>query len=132
MKSIKPGRGPSAMGVVGSVVAILFGIIWMFAASSIGAPPFFILFGFIFIGVAIIQGIFHYKNATSKNRMSLLDITDGNEEPDPLNKYFNRSSNYEHLTLEEENDLNFCPYCGNKVIDSAHKFCAKCGKEVRG
>ena len=30
MKSIKPGRGPSMMGGISSVAAVLFGVIWTF------------------------------------------------------------------------------------------------------
>ena len=48
MKSIKPGRGPSAMGAMGSIVAAVFGLIWTGAAVSMGAPIFFPLFGVVF------------------------------------------------------------------------------------
>ena len=40
MKSIKPGRGPSAMGAMGSIIAVIFGIFWTIAAASMGAPFF--------------------------------------------------------------------------------------------
>lgn len=33
--------------------AVVFGIIWMILASSIGAPGFFLLFGLLFVGIAI-------------------------------------------------------------------------------
>ena len=36
-----------------ALIAIIFGIVWMMTASSIGAPGFFSLFGFIFIAVAV-------------------------------------------------------------------------------
>ena len=49
MKSVKPGRGPSAMGAVGSVIAVIFGIFWTITAASMGAPFFFPLFGVLFI-----------------------------------------------------------------------------------
>lgn len=42
MKSIKPGRGPSAMGAAGSIIAAVFGLIWTGAAVSMGAPIFFL------------------------------------------------------------------------------------------
>lgn len=35
MKSIKPGRGPSGMAFIGSIVAVVFGILWIIVASSI-------------------------------------------------------------------------------------------------
>ena len=68
MKSIKPGRGPSMMGGIGSVAAVLFGVIWTFAAASMGAPFFFPLFGLVFIGVGIANAVYSFKNATGDNR----------------------------------------------------------------
>lgn len=99
----------------------------------------FPLFGFVFIGIGIANTVFHYKNATSKNRMSLLDITDEREEPDPLNVRFNgnRSSSTSQST-EEDGNVNdsvrkyqgdFCPFCGTKVQDD-FDFCPKCGKDI--
>ena len=67
MKSIKPGRSHSMMGVVMSIAMGLFGILWTSVAFSMGAGPF-ALFGVIFIGIAAAQGVLHYKNATGKNR----------------------------------------------------------------
>ena len=57
MKSIKPGRGPSAMGAFGSVIVGIFGVIWTIGAANMGAPPFFVLFGVVFILMAIVQAI---------------------------------------------------------------------------
>lgn len=123
MKSIKPGRGPSALGAAGSIGAVIFGVFWTIMAFSITRDSpipmvgtIFPLFGLVFIGIGIANAVFHYKNATSKNRMSLLDITDGEEEPDPLNVRFGEKG-------------HFCPYCGAKV-EAAFKFCPKCGKEM--
>ena len=48
-------------------------------------------FGVIFIVIAIAQAVYHFKNAASKNRFSAFDITDSNEEPDPLNQRFHAS-----------------------------------------
>jgi DNA-directed RNA polymerase subunit RPC12/RpoP len=54
---------PSSIGsMVGGVIAILFGIIWMGFASSLNAPAFFPLFGLVFIGAAI----FGMINGTAK------------------------------------------------------------------
>lgn len=133
MKSIKPGRGPSAMGSMGSVFAGIFGIVWIGAAASMGAPPFFILFGVIFVIMAIVQAIYHFKNATGRNRMSVFDITE--HEPDPLDRYVRQAEgtsteNRDSLT-REDSAVQYCPYCGNKVSDESHRFCAKCGRELR-
>lgn len=134
MKSIKPGRGPSAMGAVGSVAAAIFGVFWTIATASMGAPTFFVLFGFIFIGLAIAQGIYHYKNATGKNRMSILDITEAHEEPDPLDQYFKGTRMNDinsEIDANQEPKFEYCPFCGNKVIKESYKFCPKCGEEIR-
>ncbi|WII40001.1 zinc ribbon domain-containing protein [Paenibacillus thiaminolyticus] len=124
MKSIKPGRGPSAMEAIGSIAAGVFGVIWTFAAANMGAPIFFVLFGIVLVGLAVIQGIYHFKNAAGTNRMSLFDITDDQSEPDPLENMMNRKQDM------NANELNYCPYCGNKIIDDSYKFCSKCGNEM--
>lgn len=133
MKSIKPGRGPSAMGAVGSVVAIIFGIFWTIKASSMGAPIFFPLFGIMFIGIGIVQFIYNYKNATGKNRMSVYDITDEREESDPFDRFVSGKDEKKHTPKPggtSENKFNYCPYCGNGM-DEGFKFCPSCGKEVK-
>src|SRR5690554_4902259 len=133
MKSIKPGRGTSAMVAIGSVAVGIFGIIWTIGAASMRAPTFFVFFGIVFVGLAIVQGIYHYKNATGANRMSLLDITDNHEEPDPLNEYFNTSKDNQIFDEQYNNEdhVNYCPFCGAKVNDESYKYCSKCGKEIR-
>lgn len=133
MRSIKPGRGPSSMGAVGSIGAGLFGVLWTIGAAQMGAPVFFVGFGIIFVGIAIAQGIYHYKNATGKNRMSLMDITEGNEEPDPLDTYLRTSASSASQSVEShttENKTSYCPYCGSKVANEAYQFCPSCGKNL--
>ena len=83
MRSVKPGRGPSAMGAFGSAVGVIFGVIWTGAAASMGAPPFFLAFGVLFIIVGIVQALDNYKHATGENRFSAFDVTEDGEEPDP-------------------------------------------------
>jgi hypothetical protein len=128
MRSIKPGRGPSAMGALGSVAVGIFGVFWTIGAASMGAPPLFTVFGIVFVVMAIIQGLFHMKNATGKNRMSTFDITENHEETDPLNRYFGSN---QQQTEEHREEVSYCPYCGNKKIDTEHQYCAKCGKELK-
>ncbi|MGL5540653.1 MAG: DUF7577 domain-containing protein [Erysipelotrichaceae bacterium] len=125
MKSVKPGRAPSAMGATGSIIAIIFGIFWMFFAASIGAPDFFVMFGLLFVGVAIVQFVYHYKNATSKNRFSVVDITDESEEEDPWNA---RMRNGEPSSASSPKDVKYCPFCG-AAMDPSFRYCPKCGKE---
>lgn len=47
---------PSAFASVsGGIVAIVFGVVWLGMASSLGAPVFLPLFGLVFIGIAIVM-----------------------------------------------------------------------------
>ena len=55
MKSIKPGRGPSMMGGLGSIFAGVFGVIWTMAAVQMGAG-IFALFGVVFINLKMPPG----------------------------------------------------------------------------
>ena len=129
MKSIKPGRGPSMMGGIVSIAIGIFGVIWTIGAASIGGG-FFALFGVVFIVIAVVQAVYHFKNATNKNRYSSFDIVDGNEEPDPLNQRYGESARqYEPLAGEGEEKSEFCPYCGTKVGDD-YVFCNSCGKRL--
>ena len=125
MKSIKPGRGPSMMGGIGAIFAAVFGVIWMIAALSMGAPPLFAAFGVIFIAMAIVNAVYHIKNATGKKRYSAFDITEDGEENDPLNERFGDSQK----KTESGEKAQFCPYCGTKA-EATFLYCTKCGKEL--
>ena len=111
MKSVKPGRGPSMMGGVASVFAVVFGIIWMGGAASMGAPGFFLLFGVAFIGIGVVNAVYSFKNAAGENRYSAYDIVDSDEEAGETGK------------------LAYCPYCGAK-LGEGFSFCGKCGKAL--
>lgn len=127
MKSIKPGRGPSAMGAWGAVVAVVFGIFWTIAAAGMGAPAIFPIFGVLFILTGIGVGVYHFKNATGKNRYSAFDITEEGEEPDPLEQRFGRPE--AHDAADGQTADGFCPYCGAPA-DAGYAFCRKCGKQL--
>lgn len=127
MKSIKPGRGPSAMNAVGGIIAGIVGVIWTISAASMGAPPAFIIFGVIFIIMAIIQGIYHAMNATGKHRMSVYDITE--HEPDPLDPTSRQTT--KQANQIQVKHVQYCPYCGQHIADEAHMFCSSCGSQVR-
>ena len=125
MKSIKPGRGPSAMGGFAAIAAAAFGIIWIIAGVSLGAPGFMSLFGVILVVLAIVSALYEFHNATAQNRMSVLDITDDTEEPDPLNlKYGGEAAPKAEKSL-------YCPYCGNPIRED-YEYCSKCGKKMPG
>lgn len=129
MKSIKPGRGPSAMNAIGAIVAVVFGVFWTGMAISMGAPVFFPLFGLVFILLGIVQAVYHFKNATGKNRFSTFDITDETEEPDPLQEKLFGNNSPETETDFEPESVKFCPYCGAKA-GKQFEFCASCGKKL--
>ena len=124
MKSIKPGRGPSFMGGVMSILMGLFGLLWTFIVASHGGGMF-ALFGVIFIVIAISQAVLHFSNATGKNRFSSYDIVDHTEEADPLNERFGDVTN----TKTSSDSSRFCPYCGTKA-EADYKFCENCGKKL--
>jgi hypothetical protein len=126
MYSIKPGRGPSAAGVVGGIIGAVFGVFWTFFAASIGAPWFFVLFGVVFVGMAIASCFYNFHNATSQNRFSNFDIVQSGVEPDPLNPRARAAGS--GPTPPAAADA-FCPYCG-AALSTQFNFCPKCGKPV--
>ena len=125
MKSIKPGRGPSFVGGIIGIAVVVFGVFWTITAISFGAG-FMGIFGIIFIFIALVQTIYNFKNATSKDRYSSFDIVDGLEEPDPLNEMFGRPTSN---TSNTKSESSFCPYCGNPVLKD-YAYCNKCGKKL--
>lgn len=128
MKHVKPGRGPSAMGAFGAIIAVIFGIFWTVSTASMGAPAFFPIFGVLFIIIGIVQAVYNFKNATGKNRYSSFDITEDGEEPDPLEQRFS-SQRPDSQPPQSAEDAAFCPYCGTKV-EGEYEFCPRCGKKL--
>jgi uncharacterized membrane protein len=121
MKSIKPGRGPSGLGVFMGIIVSLFGVFWTIMVISIGAY-FMVPFGVLFVAAAIGTAVFNYKNATGTHRYSEFDIVDEDEEPDPSSKRsVNKSQNIK--------TKKFCPHCGEKAEEN-HKFCGNCGSRL--
>ena len=130
MKSIKPGRGPSMMSAVGGLFAMAFGTLWTILALQMGAPWFFALFGVFFVGMAGASALYNYRNATRKNRYSAYDITDHDEEPDPLSRRFSGdcTEDCDHRTGSRD-PAAYCPWCGRK-LESDFRYCPACGREV--
>lgn len=97
MKSIKLGRASSAMGALGSGIAIAFGIGWTILAFYLtrGSPfpvvgTIFPLFGVLFLIIGVANLVMNLRNAVAQDRNSIVDIVDSREEPDPLNAAFGR------------------------------------------
>jgi hypothetical protein len=88
------------MGGIASIIASLFGLFWFFAARSMmsgfsgvggwdfGPAAFFPFFGLLFVVMGVANAIYNFRNATAQNRHSVIDITDGEDEPDPLDPRF--------------------------------------------
>jgi len=128
MKSIKPGRGPSMMGGVMNIAAVIFGIFWTITASSMGAGVFS-LFGLVFIAIGIVQADYNFKNATGEQRYSAYDIVESHEEPDPLNERFGEAQSEPSPDSAKRGESRYCPYCGAAAA-SDHVYCSRCGKKL--
>ena len=125
MKHIKPGRGPSMMSGVVGIFMIGFGILWTVLAAQ--ASIVFSLFGVLWTGIAIVMTIYNFKNATNKNRYSQFDITDSDEEPDPLNLRYGDPT--QASGERKHTESKFCPYCGVAVAGD-FEYCNNCGKKL--
>ena len=111
-------------GIIGIAVA-LFGVFWTIMAIACGAW-FMAPFGLIFTGIAVVRAMYAFKNATGKNRYSEYDVTDGEEEPDPLNEMFGER---EERNVPSQTESRYCPYCGQRV-EAEYEFCNVCGKKL--
>lgn len=119
------------MGGISSIFAALFGVFWTIMAVSMGAV-FMAPFGLIFIGIAVVQAIYNFKNATGENRYSTFDITEDFEETDPFHERFGKKADRNLQSLGNpgiDAESEFCPYCGTKV-GKEFEFCHKCGKKL--
>ena len=94
----------------------------------------------VFVVVAIVQAVYNFKNATGKERFSVMDIVDDDEEGDPTDRWVEggmdagesagESEAHEKSAADFEAEVNFCPYCGAKA-EKTFRFCQKCGKRIR-
>ena len=112
------------MGGIVGIFMIGFGVLWTAIAASLS--PIFALFGVLWTGIAVVNTVYNFKNATGKNRYSQFDITDGDEEPDPLNEKF---GNQNTSSEKDGTDSKFCPYCGSPAKED-FEFCNNCGKKL--
>lgn len=129
MKSVKPGRGPSALSAVVGIAVALFGVFWTILAIS-GGAAIMAPFGIIFIIIAIVTVIYNIKNATGKERYSDFDIVDSNEEGDPFNRKFGSGRDvFDTENAYSGENVKYCPYCGKK-LEKDFEFCPKCGRRA--
>jgi hypothetical protein len=126
------------MGGFGSLMAVVFGIGWtIFAYQLTRDSPFpmvgifFPLFGVFFVIAGLVQAYYHFTNATREDRFSTFDITDDNEEPDPLNQRFGRARSEATVkrTAGRQIEGEFCPFCG-AAAQPDFDYCPKCGKDI--
>ena len=126
MYSVKPGRGPSLYGaIIALVLGVPFAIFWTSSASKMGAPPFFVFFGIVFVFLIVGQAIMGIYNATSKNRISQFDVTTDKEEGDPFQRLVTGQSQDKESGASTAQ--RFCPYCG-EPLKGEFRYCPKCGK----
>jgi hypothetical protein len=120
---------------VGGIVAAVFGVIWTVGAMSMGAPPFFALFGLLFVVMAIAGVVYNFYNATSRNRMSTFDVTTDREEMDPIADALGQrgTSRESRRGNSSKGPRQFpgehCPFCGAKA-GADFSFCPTCGKDI--
>ncbi len=140
MYSVKPGRGPSFMGIFGGIFAAVFGGFFASTAMSHGAPAIFGLFGAFFVLVGIGCAIMSAVNAFGSNRFSNFDITTDDEESDPFVESLGGSLRSGSKISIEDTDGSesgegrkfegeYCPYCGAEA-GKDFNFCPKCGKDI--
>jgi rubrerythrin len=85
--------------------------------------------------VALGNAAYHMYNATARNRMSRYDITNHNEEIDPIASRLGYQHSLENKGSDRQKDAprkyegDFCPFCGASVSND-FAFCPKCGKAI--
>jgi hypothetical protein len=91
----------------------------------------FPLFGICFVAMGIYDAYIAYQNAHGDDRMSLYDIVDAKEEPDPWSPDYQKQKEQQERNSAPLNSdkANFCPYCG-KPIEADYNFCKYCGKSL--
>jgi|GEM_PF-7091069 len=114
-----PTKGASVAGIFAGIFAAGFGVFWLVGASSAGAPPFFILFGMIFILVALVTIGIHVHNAGAEpeQRITGKTIYELGEESDEKNDTATQAQ-------------AFCHSCG-KGTQNRDRFCSACGTALR-
>ncbi len=128
MKSIKRGRGPSLLSGIMGIFMIFVGIVWTALAAQ--ASTVMALFGVLWTLMAVVTTIYHLFAAIRSSRPSVYDITEDNEEPDPLNTRFGKQADGAPANTQNTAEgSGFCPYCGAKA-EKDYSYCRRCGKKL--
>ena len=132
--SVKPGRANSAIAAVGGVIFVLVCLVMAGLVAASPAPGGMAVVPVLmaFMGIAVV-GMSIY-NATARNRTSTLDITAGDEEPDPLDRFATGADEPAKDERREADPVrrhpgSFCPYCGKPARDD-FDYCPACGKDI--
>lgn len=152
MYSVKPGRGPSLLGTVVTAGMAVFGVIFLVGSNAAmshvadvggmsGPPPAFRLIWtagcILFILVALAMSVYNFVNFKNKNRMSVIDITTGQEESDLIADMLGHTAPGAPTDARQADGAGkprrfegrHCPFCGVEVRDE-FDFCPNCGKDI--
>ncbi len=129
MKSIKPGRGPSMLGFVMSVMVGVVGVCWTAFAYILSGSIFFLIFGVVFVIMAALAAVYNFKNAKGKNRYSAFDITNDGEEPDPFSDLYAPERDKKGRDFVPKAKNRYCPYCGAQ-LGKDFEYCNNCGERL--
>jgi hypothetical protein len=129
MFSLKPGRGKSFKDFLGSIVSVVFGVVWTIVVYQ--SDTTFALFGLVAILGGVVDALFNFYNAFGRNRFSALDATAAGEEPDPFATVIGRetSESAKVKTGPRQYPGENCPFCGTKV-KGIYDYCPNCGKDI--
>jgi hypothetical protein len=127
---IKAGRSVSAIGIIMGIVLIVFAIFWIGMLLNLSSEDnemepgvkFLLVFGVMFVILAIANTAFYVRNTYAKNRPSLLDIEEVAGED--INAQASKGSE-----TTPDGEIRFCPYCG-KPFKKEFSFCQYCGKKM--
>ena len=108
----KERKAGKALGIGGSIYAIVFMVVWCGIAAAMGAW-FMLIFGIPMLGFMIF-------------RLAVM-IQKSKEKPkDPWEQAYQPRQS---CPSDPDREDGFCPYCGEKV-EGQFTFCPKCGRRL--
>jgi len=100
--SFEPNRNSSAPGVVVGIGVVLFGLFWIGMAARMGAPVFMLLFGVVFVVVALSKVVFAGRKMNSSTPLSELDMKTPHDSLGPLDETYGEGSGEYRITTAPE------------------------------